>query len=249
MFSRVCDALLSGCLVIWLGLLTTDFVWSDTSTQPSDYPQSLRRDLNALLQAHALDSKNPDVLVRLAALYLDMGDNLFDDTASRVASYEEGARLARRALAIREADADAHFLYAANLGSAMQLKGLVASALSVRDLKVHTARALELNKDHAQALHMMGMLLDELPWMLGGDRAAALAYVQRAVAVRPGFTHARLDLAKLYLKRNDRDAAKQELHRLINLNGADDPYAWSHRNRPEALELLKCLDAGTPCPP
>jgi tetratricopeptide (TPR) repeat protein len=209
--------------------------------QPVDYPQSLQRDLQALLDAHAQESRNPEVLTHLAALYLDMGDNLFNDTASRLAAYEEGARIARRALELQEANAEAHFLYAANLGTAAQLKGLLASALAVREIKAHTVRALELHKTHAPALHMMGMLLEELPWFLGGDQTAALSHVTRAVAIAPGFTHARLDLAKLYLKRGDAESAKRELRAIVGMERPDDPYAWTHRDRPEAMELLKAL--------
>ena len=99
--------------------------------QPPDYPESLRRELASLLEARAQGSTNPDPLTRLAALYLDMGDNLFNDTASRIAAYEEGARLAQRALDLDDTEANAHFLYAANLGNAMYLKGIVASAMGV----------------------------------------------------------------------------------------------------------------------
>jgi len=218
-------------------------ILADTSIQPPDYPQSLHRELKALLDAHAADSNDADTLIRLAGLYLDMGDNLFNDTPSRIGAYEEGVRIARRALDIREADAQAHFLYAANLGSAMNLKGVVASAFGVRDLKAHTVRTLELKKDHAPALHMMGMLLEELPRLLGGDRTAGLAHVQRAVSISPGFTHARLDLAKMYLKRNDAEGAKRELLAIVAMDRPTYPYAWRHRDKPEAEQLLKSLDS------
>lgn len=224
--------------------LSGEAISAETPTAPSDYPQSLQRDLQAFLDERAPESTDPDVLVRLAALYLDMGDNLFNDTASRIGAYEAGARIARRALEIREADAQSHFLYAANLGSAMNLKGVVASAFGVRDLKTHTARALELKKDHAPALHMMGMLLEELPVLFGGDRASALAHVQRAAVLAPGFTHARLDLARMYLKRNNPQAAKHELLAIITMEQPTDPYAWARRDKPEAEELLRRLETG-----
>ena len=236
-------------LLFLLVCLWSDCVLADTVVQPHDYPQSLQRELNTLLDARAADSKDPDTLLRLAGLYLDMGDNLFNDTPSRIKAYEEGTRAAHRALEFREADAQAHFLYAANLGSAMQLKGMLASALGVRDLKTHTARSLELKKDHAAALHMMGMLLEELPRLLGGDREAALDHVQRAVMVSPGFAHARLDLAKMYLKRHDSERARQELRAIVTMEQPTDPYAWKRREKPEAEQLLKTIDSGKPAIP
>jgi tetratricopeptide (TPR) repeat protein len=230
-------------------LLSCTAASAGAADAPADYPDSLRRDLQTLLEARAQESTDPAVLVRLAGVYLDMGDNLFNDTAPRIHAYEEGAKVAKRALAIREADAQAHFLYAANLGSAMQLKGVLASALGVRDLKAHTARAIELQPDHPAALHMMGMLLEELPGILGGDPAAALRHVQQAVSVQPNFTHARLDLAKMYLKRREPEAARRELLAIITMDRPSDPYAWAQREKPEAEQLLRRLDAGKSAAP
>jgi hypothetical protein len=172
-------------------------------------------DLDRLVKARAHESSDPAVLVKLSELYLNVGQEGDTDATRQQAAFDEGARIAKRALDLQEANADAHYLYAANLGSAAQLKGLTASALTVRELKVHVARALELQKDHARALHMMGRMLDELPWMLGGDVKAALGYLKQAVQADPRYEHARLDLAKAYLKRNDVAAARLELQILV----------------------------------
>src|SRR5262249_6564171 len=116
----------------------------------------LRQQLQALLAQKAEHLSDAAFLVRLADVYLDIGDDISMGTLDRKAAYEEGARLARLALDLQEQNAQAHYLYAANLGSAAQLSGLMASALSIQDLKQHVKRALELNPDHAPALHMMG---------------------------------------------------------------------------------------------
>jgi tetratricopeptide (TPR) repeat protein len=172
-------------------------------------------DLDGLVKARGHESSDPGVLVRMSGLYLDAGQEGYTDATQQRAAFEEGARIAKRALDLQEANPDAHYLYAANLGSAAQLKGLTASALTVRELKSHVARALELQKDHARALHMMGRMLDELPWILGGDAEAALRYLKQAVQADPRDEHARLDLAKAYLKRHDVAAARLELQMLV----------------------------------
>jgi tetratricopeptide (TPR) repeat protein len=161
----------------------------------------LEQQRQALLAQKTQRSSDPGFLVHLANLYLDLGDDAYSEESKRRAAYEEGARIAREAINLQEQNAQAHYLYAANLGSAAQLTGGMASALTVSELKAHVRRALELKQDHAPALHMMGMMLEELPWFLGGDREGALNYLKRAVAVDPGYTHARLDLAKAYIKR------------------------------------------------
>lgn len=215
---------------------------------PPGYPlsesvQSLEQHLEALLAEKARHASDPAILVKLADLYLDLGDEAYQDTAKRRAAYEEGARLARQALDLQEQNAEAHYLYAANLGSAAQLKGTMASALIVQDLKAHVRRALELKEDHARALHMMGMMLEKLPWILGGDADAALTYLKRAVTVDPSYVHARLDLAKAYIKRRAPDEARRELRILLETTQSADLSIGNRRYRREASDLLGTLES------
>jgi tetratricopeptide (TPR) repeat protein len=211
-------------------------------------PQSAIDDLDRLVKDRAHESSDPKVLVKLSKLYLDVGQEGYTDATYRGAAFDEGARIAQRALDLQEANADAHYLYAANLGSAAQLKGLTASALIVRELKMHVARALELQKDHAPALHMMGRMLEELPWILGGDTEAALRYLKQAVQADPRYEHARLDLAKAYLKRNDVAAARLELQALVGSIPAAHPGAAS-RYQTEGRTLLNSLQENEMCRP
>jgi tetratricopeptide (TPR) repeat protein len=204
-----------------------------------DSSETALEELNRLVTAHANESSDPRLLARLSALCLDVGKDVYTDETQRRAAYEEGARIAKRALDLQDTNAEAHYLYAANLGSAAQLKGLTASALTVRELKRHVTRALELKPDHAPSLHMMGRMLDELPWMLGGDADAALTYLKRAVDADPAYHHARLDLAKAYLKRNDRGSALRELSELIGIDDASSHVA--DRYQKEGASLLASL--------
>jgi tetratricopeptide (TPR) repeat protein len=197
--------------------------------------------LQALLSQKAEHASDPAFLVRLADLYLDVGDNGPQDLSKRRAAYEEGARLAKQAIELHEPNAHAHYLYAANRGSAAQLKGLMASAFTVRELQRHVKRALELNPRHPAALHMMGRMLEELPWVLGGDASAALTYLRRAVEEDPAYLHARVDLAKAYLKRNDFDSARKELAVLLQRPLTPDASAAERRHRAEAQRLQDSL--------
>lgn len=201
----------------------------------------LQEQLQALLAQRSEHSSDPAFLVRLANFYLHLGDDVSVETSKRKGSYEEGARVAHQALELQEQMADAHYLYAANRGSAAQLTGMMASALTVQELKRHVKRALELNPAHAPALHMMGMMLEELPWFLGGDAEDALAYLRRAVVVDPDYVHARLDLARAYAKRKDLGAAKREIEIILQQPLPSDASAATRRHREEALELQNSL--------
>jgi tetratricopeptide (TPR) repeat protein len=208
----------------------------------SESGQYLEQRLQRLLEEKRQHASDPDILVKLADVYLDLGDEESQDTAKRRAAYEEGAKLARQALGLQEQNANAHYLYAANLGSAAQLKGTMASALTVRDLKAHVRRALELNRNHAPALHMMGMMMEELPWFLGGDADAAVTYLNRAVLADPSYIHARLDLAKIYIKRHASDEARRELRIIVEGPQPADLSAGARRHREEARTLLNSLN-------
>jgi tetratricopeptide (TPR) repeat protein len=201
----------------------------------------LQYKLQVLLSQRNERSSDPEFLVRLADIYLDLGDDVSIETSKRRDAYEEGAKCARRAIELREQNADAHYLYAANLGSAAQLKGMIASALTIHDLKRHVTRALGLNPNHAPALHMMGMMLEELPWFLGGDAEGALSYLRRAVAADPGSSHARLDLAKAYIKRKDPNTARRELETILQQPLPSDASVSDRRHREEALQLRDSL--------
>ena len=206
------------------------------------YPYSLESRVQELLILQSHNPHAPALMLMLAELYLDMGDDLYTKVDRRLAAYQQGAEWAKRALLLREQQAEAHFLCAANLGNAAQLRGLFASALTVYEIKGHAARALELQPDHAPALHMMGMMLENLPWFFGGDSNKALDYLQRAVAADKSYIHARLNLAKLYIKRNQIDVAKRELLAIQESHQSSESFTWVQRYKPEVDRLLLQLE-------
>lgn len=233
---------LLGCGGIVLALTALGWAEKARAAEAPGYPQSIEEEIRSLVAAGADQSSDPVFLLRLAELYLDAGDDLYKDKDRRRRAYEEGAKVAWRALELQDLDPQAHYLYAANLGSAANLKGIMASALTVRALKRHVAQAIELDPTHAQALHMMGMLLEELPALLGGDSDEAVIYLRRAVEVDPSYTHARLNLAKVYLDREDFASAEAQLRAILATKEPRNAHAWAHRHKPEAQALLASLE-------
>ncbi|MGQ0809912.1 MAG: tetratricopeptide repeat protein [Nitrospiraceae bacterium] len=210
---------------------------------PPDYPQSLERELRSTLSALSKDSSNVTLLTQLAEIYLNLADDLLTDEEKRRNAYAEGAMAAKRAFELNDANADAHFLYAANLGSAARLNGLTSAALIVKEIKAHVARAIELLPSHAPALQMMGGLLAELPWFLGGDTTAAEEYLRRALASDSYYTNAHLLLAKLLIKQDRIGEARQHLLAIIHADHPHYPYTWARTFKPEAERLLAGLQS------
>jgi tetratricopeptide (TPR) repeat protein len=222
--------------------LGAQFTPSQPDLLPADYPGSLQRDLDGLLAAGARESSDVTLLLRLADVYLNLADDLLIDPGQRRAAYDESARGAARALSIDDRSAEAHFLYAVAVGSAARMRTAGSAALVVSDVKRHVARALEIRPEYPEALQMMGGLLAELPWFLGGDIQRAQEHLERAIALDGNFTHARILLAKLYIRQGRVAPARAQLRAVIAAARPHYPYTWARRFRPEAERLLRMLE-------
>ena len=213
------------------------------------YPASLKTVLAGLLAEYGRGTPSVPLLVQLAEIYMDMGDDLLVDPAERIAAYQQGAEFAQLGLARDPKNADAHFLYAANLGHVAQLRGLIASALSLNKVFSHVQTAVSLNPHHPAALHMLGMMYDGLPWFMGGDAQKAVHFLRQAVEADENYSHARLNLAKLYLERGEDELARVELESILGMQAPRSLYAWSQSHYPEARELLNTLVSSGVVPP
>ncbi|GJL57518.1 MAG: hypothetical protein NPIRA03_03750 [Nitrospirales bacterium] len=225
-------------LMVGIHVLPSWALQGEDSTH-HQYPQSLERELETLVREGAANSADLARLLRMAGLYLDLGYGVYVDREQKLAAFQEGARIARKALDLRETSADAHFLYAANIGSAAELEGLVSAALTLQELKEHVNRVLELDGQNVQAHHMLGRIYEELPWMFGGDQTVAGDHLKKAVSLDSEYAPARLDLAKWYLKQEQTLEAVRELRQVVNTPPLKKRWIWERIHRPEAQALLQ----------
>lgn len=161
---------------------------------------------------------------RLAARSIELlkkGEDLSDPTAKRQA-YEEGLQLAEQALALDEANADAHFARFANKGRLLLLDGASPNPLNLLRINRDLNRALELNPNHPDALAAKGGLYRQLPRLLGGDASKAEYYLRRAIEVEPEHAvGARVELAQLYFEQGKRQRSVELLERAIAIAERD----------------------------
>ena len=232
-------------MFIFLAVL---FVFSDSSPLlaqrdhiPQGYPESLKQDLEQLRVAEERRPDDPRILLQLAEVYLNVGDDLFANDHERIPAYEQGAAVAKRLWEKEPGMADAHFFYAANLGSLAQMKGLMNGAWLLGDIRKHVEWTLRLNPEHARALQFLGGLLGELPWMLGGDPDKAQSYLEKAIEIDDRFTNARILLAKILMKKGHIPEARKQLWALVHAENPHYPYTWFKKFRPEAHAMLKEL--------
>ena len=235
----------------WIVVLFSSLVWAGGEGFTDDEtPLALEQELQVLVSSGADQSDDPAQLLHLASMYLDLGYGGYVDTEKKLASFQEGARLAKIALEHQESSVDAHFLYAANLGKAVQLQGLVVAALSLQTLKNHVNRMLELDAEYAPAHHMLGRMYEDLPWFLGGDTEAADAHLKKAISLDARYAPARLDLGKWYLKHGRSQEAAKEFIRVLNTPPIKKRWIWERIQRPQAQILLRQVRvAESPGPP
>jgi len=208
---------------------------------PVGYPQSIEPELQALLGRLRNEPSSPELLVKVASTYFDLADDFLTDKVKRQAAYEEGAKVAKQAFQLDESNADAHFFHAVNLGNAARLQGMTNGALVVNELKGCLRRAIEINPKHAQALQMMGGMLLELPWFLGGSEKKAQEFLERAIAADGNYANARILVAKLYRKQGRIEDARKQLEAVIQAERPHYRFTWERQYKPEAQRILNEL--------
>ncbi len=118
--------------------------------------------------------------------------------ATKLAAYEKGRDLARRAIEIDENNADAHFVLFATEGRIALMSGMIPNPLNLRKAQGRLDRVLELDPNHSHGLAARGGLYRKLPWALGGSLEKAETFLKRSIEHNPQAIGARIELAATY---------------------------------------------------
>lgn len=230
------------CLLCLLLILSCHVpAWGQKSSIPDGYPETLRHQRDLYTAALIEDLNNPQLWKQLSHVYMNLADDLLTHKSEKIEAYDKGLKAATQALTLQPDDAETHFLYAANLGSATQLRGITSGAVNLSDIVKHVDRAIELDPHHAPSLQMKGGLLAELPWYLGGNAELAKDYLRRAIEADDKYTNARIILAKLLINEGTSAEARAQLLAVVQAENPHYPYTWERRFRPEAQRLLDKL--------
>ena len=107
--------------------------WSQRVSIPEGYPESLHQERDAYTEALIEDLDNPQLWKRLSHVYMNVADDLLTDASEKIEAYDKGLKAATQAMTLHPDDAETRFLYAANLGSATQLRGITSGVVNLSE--------------------------------------------------------------------------------------------------------------------
>ena len=191
-----------------------------------------------LLEAEVARAPSLDALLLLAWAHLLWADFRASSQEAKLASYERGRDVAKRAIEINPKSPEAHLWYAANLGRWATTKGKLNAAFLLGTLKQEVQTVLDLDPNHVPGLALAGSLYLEIPYMFGGDIPRAEGYLQKALSLDPHFTRARLELARCLIERRRYAEAREQLKQVIEERNPSYIADWVMRHRPVAEHLL-----------
>jgi len=196
-----------------------------------------------LLEAHLAGGDAPDVptLLVLARTWFLTGDVRAQTEADRIAAYAHGRDYAKRATVLAPDNAAAHLWYAITLGSWSRTKGLLRSALTLREVRREVDTVLRLEPANIQAHIMAGSIARELPAILGGDYQVAEAHFKTARRLDPRRTGVRIELAQLYIDMGRYAEARQELDAVLAETAPTDQPRWTLKEVPRARRMLESI--------
>jgi tetratricopeptide (TPR) repeat protein len=194
-----------------------------------------------LLEAALERERRVDTLITLARVYLLVGDVRATTTDEKLAAYDRGRELGRRAVELAPKSEEAHLWYVANTGRWGQTKGVMRSLFLLPTVRRELDAIFELNPASPRGHDIAGKVMLELPTIIGGDRGKAEEHFKKALAADPHYTLARIDLAGLHITTSRYREARQELQRVLKEPSPTYPADWNVKDLPRARQLLESI--------
>ena len=190
------------------------------------------------LESEVARTPSLDALLLLAWAHLLWADYRAPDVNAKLASYERGRDVAKRAIEMAPRSPEAHLWYAANLGRWAVTKGKLQAAFLLSTLRQEIQTVLELDPDNVPGLAVAGSFYLETPSLFGGDVPRAEGYLRKALALDPHFTRARVELARCLIAQGRYDEARQELKTVLDERQPSYIADWVMKHRPTAERLM-----------
>lgn len=203
-------------------------------------PANIDRARDLLETALARDSQ-ADTMVMLSYVYFLVGDVRAKTDDEKLAAYDRGREVGKRAVELAPRNPDAHVWYGINTGRWGQVKGIMRSLFLLPTVREAVDTTLALDPKNLRALALSGNVFFEVPRIVGGDRDKAEAQFRKALEIDPHFTNARLDLARVLIAAGRYPDARRELQAIIDEKQPQSIADWTVKELPRARQLLESL--------
>jgi tetratricopeptide (TPR) repeat protein len=194
-----------------------------------------------LLEAALARDRRVETMVMLSYVHFLVGDVRATTTEAKLAAYDRGRELGRRAVELAPRDPEAHVWYGINTGRWGLTKGVMRSLFLLPTVREQVEATLALDPRNVRALALSGNVYLEVPGLFGGDKDKAEQQFRKALEINPRFTVARVDLARVLIARGRHDEARRELQQVIDEQAPSSIADWTVKDRPRARQLLESL--------
>ena len=194
-----------------------------------------------LLEAALKRDSRVETMIELSYVCFLWGDVRATTTEDKLAAYDRGREIGKRAVELAPKNHDAHLWYAINTGRWGQTKGVLRSLFLLPTVQKEIDILFELNPRSVRAHSLAGNVLLEVPTLLGGDREKAEEHFKKGLAIDPRFTVLRVDLARVYIATGRYAEARRELGRVIDEKEPTVVADWTVKDLPRARELLESI--------
>ena len=203
-------------------------------------PAGLDRARDLLETALAREPK-VETMAMLSYVHFLIGDVRATTSEAKLAAYERGREIGKRAVELGPRNHEAHLWYAINTGRWGETKGVLRSLFLLPTIRRELDTLLELDPRSVRAHILAGNVLLEVPGFAGGDRAKAEEHFKKALAIDPRFTNARVDLARVYIADARYADARRELQRVVDETSPSVIADWTVKDAPRARKLLESI--------
>jgi tetratricopeptide (TPR) repeat protein len=194
-----------------------------------------------LLEAALARDPQVETMVMLSYVHFLYGDVRATTTEDKLAAYDRGREVGKRAVELAPRNPEAHVWYGINTGRWGLTKGVMRSLFLLPTVRQEVDATLGLDPRNLRALALSGNVFLEVPGLFGGDRAKAEEQFRKALAIDPHFTVARVDLARVLIATSRHAEARRELERVLAERTPTNLADWTVKDQPRARELLESI--------
>ncbi len=205
------------------GIATASTALSELVRQADDYylgrknPENVRKGLALLREAIGKNPQDYEALWRIAKFVCFLAEDI--SRSEKLELLNEGISAAKKAVALRPNGAEGHFWLGANDGLYAEAGSMWAGLRMVDTIQAEMETVARLDADYEQAagLRTLARIYYRAPYFKGGDKRRSVVLLEECLKRYPENSLTMLYLADSYLAVGQRDAARQQLEKILRL--------------------------------